>query len=129
MEENDIKIKSVFSKESRKYIAVAVIVATIIMGVLDTRLQSQYGELSSAYSMMDDGRYIDAMIIFEEYMGSHSPLFWEMERFVNGDDSDVGFNKVSEAIEICRKGTDIVNIGLHFILKNVRPYAASCSEA
>ena len=31
-----------------------------------------------------------------------------------------------------RKGaiyTDIVNIGLHFILKNVRPYAASCSEA
>lgn len=26
-------------------------------------------------------------------------------------------------------GDDIVNIGLHFILKNVRPYAASCSEA
>ena len=26
-------------------------------------------------------------------------------------------------------GYDIVNIGLHFILKNVRPYAASCSEA
>ena len=24
---------------------------------------------------------------------------------------------------------DIVNIGLHFILKNVRPYAASCSES
>ena len=24
---------------------------------------------------------------------------------------------------------DIVNIGLHFILKNIRPYAASCSEA
>ena len=23
---------------------------------------------------------------------------------------------------------DIVNIGLHFFLKNVRPYAASCSE-
>ena len=29
--------------------------------------------------------------------------------------------------EIC--DYDIVNIGLHFILKNVRPYAASCSEA
>ena len=28
-----------------------------------------------------------------------------------------------------RLGIDIVNIGLHFILKNVRPYAASCSEA
>ena len=24
---------------------------------------------------------------------------------------------------------DSVNIGLHFFLKNVRPYAASCSEA
>lgn len=29
-------------------------------------------------------------------------------------------------ITICN---DIVNIGLHFFLKNVRPYAASCSEA
>ena len=27
------------------------------------------------------------------------------------------------------QGYDIVNIGLHFFLKNVRPYAASCSEA
>ena len=27
------------------------------------------------------------------------------------------------------KDYDIVNIGLHFFLKNVRPYAASCSEA
>ena len=27
------------------------------------------------------------------------------------------------------KLADIVNIGLHFFLKNVRPYAASCSEA
>ena len=26
------------------------------------------------------------------------------------------------------KQSDIVNIGLHFFLKNVRPYAASCSE-
>ena len=24
---------------------------------------------------------------------------------------------------------DIVNIGLHFFLKNVRPYAASCNES
>ena len=33
--------------------------------------------------------------------------------------------------ELCQKDcrNDIVNIGLHFFLKNVRPYAASCSEA
>lgn len=28
-----------------------------------------------------------------------------------------------------KQSNDIVNIGLHFFLKNVRPYAASCSEA
>lgn len=106
MEENDIKIKNVFAKKSWKYITVAVIVATIIMGVLDTQLQNQYGELRSAYLMMDDGRYIDAIIIFEEYMGSHSSLFWKMERFVNGDDSEVGYNKVSEAIAVCRKSIE-----------------------
>ena len=32
-------------------------------------------------------------------------------------------------IPIWERYTDIVNIGLHFFLKNVRPYAASCSEA
>lgn len=37
---------------------------------------------------------------------------------------------LDEAIMITELGTtyDIVNIGLHFFLKNVRPYAASCSE-
>lgn len=34
----------------------------------------------------------------------------------------------TRAQEVCDL-TDIVNIGLHFFLKNVRPYAASCSEA
>ena len=28
-----------------------------------------------------------------------------------------------------KKSFDIVNIGLHFFHKDVRPYAASCSEA
>ena len=31
--------------------------------------------------------------------------------------------------EVTQNENDIVNIGLHFFLKNVRPYAASCSEA
>ena len=35
--------------------------------------------------------------------------------------------KLLVAYEIAKN--DIVNIGLHFILKNVRPYAAPCSEA
>ena len=36
------------------------------------------------------------------------------------------FAVVQKAVE---GDIDIVNIGLHFFLKNVRPYAASCSEA
>ena len=38
-------------------------------------------------------------------------------------------NETEGEAEIGSFQTDIVNIGLHFILKNVRPYAASCSEA
>ena len=41
-------------------------------------------------------------------------------------DCHTGFLSVSPAAA-CQG--DIVNIGLHFILKNVRPYAAPCSEA
>ena len=36
---------------------------------------------------------------------------------------------LSKAQSYAKLADDIVNIGLHFILKNVRPYAASCSEA
>ena len=32
-------------------------------------------------------------------------------------------------IELIDHMDDIVNIGLHFFLKNVRPYAAFCCEA
>lgn len=37
--------------------------------------------------------------------------------------------KIPTKKEINADPNDIVNIGLHFFLKNVRPYAASCSEA
>ncbi len=38
-------------------------------------------------------------------------------------------NEQEDFVCIIKLKNDIVNIGLHFILKNVRPYAASCSEA
>ena len=49
------------------------------------------------------------------------PKDYEIYEFVLKNYNSLRF---SPAIE-----TDIVNIGLHFFLKNVRPYAASCSEA
>ena len=36
---------------------------------------------------------------------------------------------VYQTLDHYKPKIDIVNIGLHFFLKNVRPYAASCSEA
>ena len=43
-----------------------------------------------------------------------------------GTADDYIYNLLVDAYNI---RNDIVNIGLHFILKNVRPYAAPCSEA
>lgn len=36
---------------------------------------------------------------------------------------------LSKALSDEEKNNDIVNIGLHFFLKNVRPYAVACIEA
>lgn len=46
------------------------------------------------------------------------------KKYAYGEISEENFAKYRELMR-----SDIVNIGLHFFLKNVRPYAASCSEA
>ena len=40
-----------------------------------------------------------------------------------------GVKDLDQLVRVRYAHGDIVNIGLHFFLKNVRPYAASCSEA
>ena len=46
------------------------------------------------------------------------------------DESKQNYGAPKITRELRKSGEiDIVNIGLHFFLKNVRPYAASCSEA
>ena len=46
---------------------------------------------------------------------------------------EILFSEVTDITKLYKSkevdNSDIVNIGLHFILKNVRPYAAPCSEA
>ncbi len=46
---------------------------------------------------------------------------------VNEDSDEIEISTVVDGIDFF--SSDIVNIGLHFFLKNVRPYAASCSES
>jgi len=50
-------------------------------------------------------------------------------RLYTGSDEELEANLDYERGDSRFWKIDIVNIGLHFILKNVRPYAASCSEA
>ena len=53
-----------------------------------------------------------------------------IQSFAPGEVSYEEAHKIDRSLQIrFWAANDIVNIGLHFILKNVRPYAASCSEA
>ena len=61
---------------------------------------------------------------------------WTKTFQVKAKDTFIGDNNVTTngaqsgiTYKVTTKADDIVNIGLHFILKNVRPYAAPCSEA
>ena len=50
--------------------------------------------------------------------------------YTDGKTVHYGYDEQIRLFELKEGGRiDIVNIGLHFFLKNVRPYAASCSEA
>ena len=79
--------------------------------------------ISDAHSM----NQIDMMYqLFVSFLSSDESLDFDFDnglvcRWFNGQ------AKISP--RITRYYIDIVNIGLHFFLKNVRPYAASCSEA
>ena len=55
--------------------------------------------------------------VYNFYLCHNKALYDKGEKFMTGKGFRVWLNN------------DIVNIGLHFILKNVRPYAAPCSEA
>ena len=83
----------------------------------------QYAELGIiATKMIDDEQYTELEILNDKIEKSVSKLAIKI----------IGENiPVEEGIltSLVNEQFDIVNIGLHFFLKNVRPYAASCSEA
>ena len=70
-------------------------------------------------------------IEIEQYRQKH--FSYDIE-FILKDENGLSYRYDSECSKKCERivtvqQNDIVNIGLHFILKNVRPYAAPCSEA
>ena len=94
--------------------------------------------------------------IIETYIHAYTPLASSVEKYTSGEvlaaekknfdliflDIDMAgidgietarrirdYDKRVKIVYVTSYRDDIVNIGLHFFLKNVRPYAASCSEA
>ena len=76
------------------------------------------GALNGGYALANDGtaQYLSISRILDTSKGETSPSGASECTFCSDNKSEC-------------ESFDIVNIGLHFILKNVRPYAASCSEA
>ena len=75
------------------------------------------------------GRY--SQIIFEQ-LSKENPELVEKEfgnRFAKFSEDIFKYHDIGRIYIPFAVLNDIVNIGLHFFLKNVRPYAASCSEA
>ena len=75
------------------------------------------------------GRY--SQIIFEQ-LSKENPELVEKEfgnRFAKFSEDIFKYHDIGRIYIPFAVLNDIVNIGLHFFLKNVRPYAASCCEA
>lgn len=62
-----------------------------------------------------------------EELGVSKSYAYKIVQKLNAELKEQGFLTISGRVN--KQYFDIVNIGLHFFLKNVRPYAASCSEA
>ena len=79
--------------------------------------------------VLDGGRFIEPEII--GIIKKRSGICKRENRVayekVWEDEKEVRIKLMTASVDGSK--SDIVNIGLHFILKNVRPYAASCSEA
>lgn len=65
------------------------------------------------------------VLYHDNYYRAHDDMPFEQRKKLNYDHPDA----FETELLLEHLNNDIVNIGLHFFLKNVRPYAASCSEA
>ena len=66
----------------------------------------------------------------EQCLSYAEKVVTEIENILKNPKKTIENSLLRKYVSVLEKGQcDIVNIGLHFFLKNVRPYAASCSEA
>ena len=80
------------------------------------------------YKRLVVGSVLFGIIVFGNEVYNNG--LWNLSGFFWIAYGAIGFGVLYHILFSCFiKKDDIVNIGLHFFLKNVRPYAASCSEA
>ena len=86
-------------------------------GTGKTRLSRAFKELVAPKNQLEEEAGLASKKILYYNAFTEDLFYWD-----NDLDNDTN-------LKLKIHPNDIVNIGLHFILKNVRPYAASCSEA
>ena len=55
-----------------------------------------------AYDEMEKGEYVFALKSFEEYKEKHSNIYWVLHEVVNESGSELGLQKIEEAIIKCK---------------------------
>lgn len=84
-----------------KRIVIAVTVCMAIIIPLDAKQQKQYATVRTAYMQMEMYNYEVAYDMFESYINCHSSIYWNLERIVNGKDSDFGYENIERSMDIC----------------------------
>ena len=72
---------------------------------LDDKQQKQYATVRAAYMQMEMHDYERAYDMFESYINSHFSIYWNLERIVNGKDSDFGYVNIEKSMDIWKLST------------------------
>ena len=73
----------------------------LMVFVTDDMHQRELSSVASAHKMMNEGRYTEALEIFELYL-RHSSLYFVINDLVNGKSSFCSYDVVTDASETCR---------------------------
>lgn len=83
--------------------AIAVFVCALVAILsLDTWQQERFGEVDKAYYLMSQGKYDEAVQLFEDYLSVESSAYWAGIERVNGKDADCTRANAEEALNQCQ---------------------------
>ncbi len=105
--ERDVLCKSIefipkmkLKKWYKKIILVSFILALIIIP-FDLNHQKQLQMVNQAYSHMNQGEYDEALEKFSAYYEGHSEIYWILQSFIYGGDSQYSKQSIEKEIRLC----------------------------